>query len=242
LTLILEARNLYKSFGGLHAVNNVNLKVDEGEILGIIGPNGSGKTTLFNLITGFLRPNAGTVEYRGRDITGVKPHKICQYGIARAFQLVQPFPQLTVLQNVMAGRICGKKSATSLKRATKEADEILDFVRLIDRRDMLATDLNLPDRKRLEVARALATMPKILILDEFMAGLNSVETEDAMRLLREIRSSGTTLMVVEHIIKAVMGISDRLLVLNAGVKIAEGSPSEVIHDERVVKAYLGEEL
>ena len=238
----LEVKKINKSFGGLKVIIDLELYLDQGEILSIIGPNGSGKTTLFNLITGFLKADAGEVKFMGIDITGEKPHKICHYGIARVFQLVQPFAKLTTLQNVMAGRICGGRSARNIKEAAREAGEILDFVGLSTRRNMVAENLSLPDRKRLEVARALATRPKILILDEIMAGLNPKETKDAMGLLNEIRNSGITLMVVEHIIKAVLGISDRLIVLNAGQKIAEGNPLEVIRNEQVIEAYLGKEV
>jgi branched-chain amino acid transport system ATP-binding protein len=236
-----EVRQLNKSFGGLKVIVDLDLGLSQGEILSIIGPNGSGKTTLFNLITGFLKTDGGEVRFLGLNITGEKPHQICQHGIARVFQLVQPFAKLTTLQNVMAGRICGERCARNMKEAAREADEILNFVGLSPKREMIAGNLSLPDRKRLEVARALATRPKLLILDEIMAGLNPKETQDAMALLNEIRNSGITLMVVEHIIKAVLGISDRLIVLNAGRKIAEGNPSEVIGDEQVVEAYLGKE-
>ncbi len=221
------------------AVMNLDLGIEEGKIVGLIGPNGSGKTTLFNLITGFLKPDLGRMSFRGEDITGLKPHRICEIGIARIFQLVKPFAQMTALQNVMVGRLYGRNSTQSMKQAETESEEILDFIGLGEKRDVLAASLTLADRKRLELGRALAARPELLLLDEMMAGLNPTETDAAMQLVREIRNSGITVLMVEHIVKAVVGICDRVIVLSAGEKIAEGSPQEVINDQRVIEAYLG---
>lgn len=236
---LLEVEKLSKSFGGLMAVHRLDVAVNEGEILGLIGPNGSGKTTLFNLITGFLKPDSGRVKFRGEDITGLKPHRVCESGIARIFQLVKPFAQLTAVENVMVGRVYGRNPAQSLKQAGTEAREILDFVGLGDRGNVVAHSLTLPNRKRLELARALATKPQLLLLDELMAGLNPVETEAAMELVRNIRDSGVTVIMVEHIVKAVLGISSRVVVINIGEKIAEGTPQEVVNNQAVIEAYLG---
>jgi branched-chain amino acid transport system ATP-binding protein len=242
VTAMLEVENITKSFGGLTAINHLSLSLNEGEILGIIGPNGSGKTTLFNLITGLIKPDSGRIVFMNGDITGGRCHEICCQGIARTFQLVKPFLYLTTLQNVMAGRLYGKRSAPSLKMAAVEAEAILEYVGLKAKKSIAAKSLTLPDRKRLEVARALATKPKILLLDEVMAGLNPTEAENAMSLIRKIRDSGITIMLVEHVIKAVIGLSDRIIAINAGEKIAEGSPQQVINDKRVIEAYLGEEI
>jgi branched-chain amino acid transport system ATP-binding protein len=236
---ILKAKELSKSFGGLVALGNLSLGIEEGEILGLIGPNGSGKTTLFNVITGFLKPEAGSIEFRGKDITGLKPHQICESGVARTFQLVKPFAEMTALQNVMVGRVYGQHRAQSLKQARAECREILDFVGLGGKEEAVARNLTLVDRKRLELARALATKPQLLLLDEMMAGLNPAETEAAMGLVQNIRDSGITVAMVEHIVKAVMGLCHRVIVLSAGEKIAEGTPKEVVADKRVIETYLG---
>jgi branched-chain amino acid transport system ATP-binding protein len=237
--LLLEVERLSKSFGGLTALRALNFGVNEGEILGLIGPNGSGKTTLFNLITGALKPDSGQVRFRGENITGLKPHQVCQMGIARIFQLVKPFAQMTALQNVMVGRLYGRNPARSLKQATIESRETLDFVGLGDKADIVAGSLTLADRKRLELGRALAARPQLLLLDELMAGLNPVETETAMRLVKNIMDSGITVIMVEHIVKAVVGLSNRMIVINAGEKIAEGAPQQVVNDQQVIEAYLG---
>jgi len=236
---ILQVEKLIKSFGGLMALCEVNFEIFEGEIFGVIGPNGSGKTTLFNVITGFLKANSGKVTFMGKEITTLPPHQICRQGIARIFQLVKPFPQLTTLQNVMVGCTYGKNPATNMRRAKKEVVEILNFVGLGNKIEIPASQLTMAERKRLELGRALAAHPQLLLLDELMAGLNSAETETAMDLVKKIRESGITVIMVEHIMKAVLGISDRIIVLNAGEKIAEGPPKEVVKNQLVIEAYLG---
>lgn len=239
--MILEVQNLSKAFGGLMAVRQVDFTVDEGEIVGLIGPNGAGKTTLFNLISGLLKPDIGKIKFNGRDITGLAPHKICQSGIARTFQLTKSFMHITPLQNVMVGRAYGSEEASSVRQAMVESERILEFTGLGGKRVPVAAMLSLADRKRLEIARALATKPKLLLLDEMMAGLNPTEMEDAMQLVKRISNSGVTLIVVEHVMRAVLGISGRVVVLSSGEKIAEGTPQEIVHNKQVIKAYLGEE-
>ena len=221
------------------ALCEVNFEILEGEIFGVIGPNGSGKTTLFNVITGFLKANSGRVTFMGKDITGLPPHRICRQGIARIFQLVKPFSQLTVLANVMVGRMYGRNPASSMKQARERSAEILNFVGLGNKVEVIASQLTMAERKRMELARALAAQPQVLLLDELMAGLNPAETETAMDLVNKIKDSGITVIMVEHIMKAVLGISDRIIVLNAGEKIAEGPPKEVVRNPLVIEAYLG---
>jgi branched-chain amino acid transport system ATP-binding protein len=235
----LQVEKLIKSFGGLMALCEVNFEIVEGEIFGVIGPNGSGKTTLFNVITGFLKANSGRVTFMGKDITGLPPHQICRQGIARIFQIVKPFSQLTVLANVMVGGMYGRNPASSMKQAKEKGTEILNFVGLGSKTEIVASQLTMAERKRLELARALAAQPQVLLLDELMAGLNPAETETAMDLVNKIKDSGITVIMVEHIMKAVLGISDRVIVLNAGEKIAEGSPKEVVKNQQVIEAYLG---
>jgi len=237
----LRAAKLSKSFGGLRVLNKIDFEVHQGEILGLIGPNGSGKTTLFNLITGFLKPNSGRILFEDKDISGDQTHLICQMGIARTFQLVKPFPHMTALQNVMVGRMYGRKPARSVREAQAESEVILESTDLGAKKFSFAHSLTLSDRKRLELAKALATRPKLLLIDEMMAGLNLAETEDAIRIIKQIRDSGITLMVVEHVMRAVFEISDRIMVLNAGEKVAEGAPQEIMEDKGVVEAYLGKE-
>lgn len=238
-TTILNVEGLLKSFAGLMAVRELSLTVNEGEILGLIGPNGSGKTTLFNLITGFLKPDEGKIKFKGNDITGFKPHRISQAGIARTFQLVKPFAEMTALQNVIAGRTYGSKPIRSIKQARLEAEELLEFTGLSSKQSVVVGKLGLVDRKRLEIARALATKPELLLLDESMSGLNPAETQDAIRLIKEIRDSGITVMLVEHVMKVVLGMSDRIIVINVGEKIAEGKPQEITGNKAVIAAYLG---
>jgi branched-chain amino acid transport system ATP-binding protein len=236
---LLQVEKLNKSFGGLMALCELNFEIFEGEIFGVIGPNGSGKTTLFNVITGFLKAHSGKVIFMGKDITGLPPHQICRKGIARIFQLVRPFAQLTVLANVMVGGMYGRNSASNMKQAREKSTEILNFVGLGNKMEVAAHQLTMAERKRLELARALAAHPQLLLLDELMAGLNPAETEIAMELVKKIRGSGITVIMVEHIMKAVLGISDRIMVLNAGMKIAEGFPKEVVKNQQVIEAYLG---
>jgi branched-chain amino acid transport system ATP-binding protein len=237
---ILEVENLSKDFGGLRALASVSFALEEGSILGLIGPNGSGKTTLFNVITGFLRPTSGRVVFAGEDITGNAPYKACKAGIARTFQLNRPFSNMTVLENVMVGLLNGKEPVRSMKQARAESEAILAITGLAGKRLTRSGMLGLVDRKRVELARALGAKPKLLLLDEMMTGLNLREIEDVMKLVQEIRNSGTTVIVVEHVMKAVLGISDKVMVLSAGQKIFEGTPHEVINDQQVIEAYLGE--
>ncbi len=236
---VLQVEKIVKSFGGLMALCEVNFEILEGEIFGVIGPNGSGKTTLFNVVTGFLKANSGKVTFMGKEITGLPPHQICRQGIARIFQIVRPFPQLTTLQNVMVGRTFGKDPAPNMRKAKDEVAEIVNFVGLGNKIEVPASQLTMADRKRLELARALAAHPQLLLLDELMAGLNLAETETAMDLVKKIRDSGITVIMVEHIMKAVLGVCDRVIVLNAGEKIAEGPPKEVVKNQLVIEAYLG---
>jgi len=235
----LKIEKLCKSFGGLMAICNLEFEVEEGEIIGLIGPNGSGKTTTLNLITGFLKPDTGRVTFKGEDITGLPRYRVCQKGIARTFQLIKPFLDFTAIQNVMVGRIYGQEPTKSLKTAEKESRDILERVGLLDKAQVMAKDLRLMERKRLELARALATRPQLLLLDELMAGLNQSEAEEAMQLVKGIRDSKITIVVVEHIVKAILGLSDRIIVLNMGKKIAEDAPQEIVHNPDVIEVYLG---
>jgi len=236
---LLRAEGVCKAFGGLQALDGVDLVVGEHEIVGLIGPNGSGKTTFFNVLTGYYRPDAGSIRLGSVELAGCRPAEVCRRGVARTFQLVRPFAQLTARQNVMVGRAYGAAPARDLRQAAAEAEELLDFVGLGARADVPAHSLTLVDRKRLELARALATRPRLLLLDELMAGLNPTEIEAAMELVRRIRAQGISIIMVEHIMQAVMGVSDRVAVLNAGQKIAEGPPAAVTADPLVIEAYLG---
>lgn len=237
---LLKIDSLSKSFGGLKAVWNVDFTIEEGEIIGLIGPNGSGKTTTINLLTGCLKPNSGTIIFQEKNIAGLPRYQICGRGISRTFQLVKPFLEFSVLQNVMVGRMYGKESTKSLKVAAEESKLYLEKVGLLDKADKLAKELTLMERKRVELARALAAKPRLLLLDELMAGLNHAEAEDAMNLIRKLKVEfNLTILMVEHIVKAIVGLSDRIVVLNMGQKIAEGLPQEVIHNPEVIDVYLG---
>jgi branched-chain amino acid transport system ATP-binding protein len=214
--------------------------VEEGEVVGLIGPNGAGKTTLFNLISGALVPDGGVIKFKNRQISGLKPHQICRLGIARTFQSVKVFPDLTVFQNVLAGAVFGSAGRVPPGETAKEAEECLEFVGLSRYRDALARDLTLVNQKRLEVARALATRPELLLLDELMAGLNPAEVSQAMELVFRIRDQGITLVVIEHVMKAIMNVCGRIVVLHHGEKIAEGRPEEIARNKQVIEVYLGE--
>lgn len=234
---LLEVTDLTKKFGGLVANDHINMVINGGEILGLIGPNGAGKTTLFNCITRYFTSDSGTVEFQGKDITHLSAAQICHRGIARTFQIVRVFNEMTVLENVLIGALCRK---ASVAQAREEAMKILEFTRLLGKRDVLASDLTIADKKRIELARALATKPALLLLDEAMAGLTPTEMAEAVRLVKAIRDLGVTVLMVEHVMEVIMPISDRVVVLNYGRKIAEGVPAEIAGNEEVVDAYLGE--
>lgn len=235
--IILQTENVVKQFGGLVAVDNISIELHEGEILGLIGANGAGKTTLFNMISGSVRPTSGKILFNGIRIDKLPPNKICKLGLGRTYQIVQPFLNLTVLENTMVGALLRN---SSVKEARKKAEEILEFVGLSNRKDVVGGALNIPELKRMEVARALATEPKVLLLDEVMAGLNPTESEQVIELVRNIRENGTTIVIIEHVMKAIMNLSDRIYVLNQGKLIATGTPSEITQNSEVIKSYLGE--
>jgi branched-chain amino acid transport system ATP-binding protein len=235
--ICLNVSGLSKRFGGLAANNDIHFSVEEGEIVSIIGPNGAGKSTLFNCVTGFYKPDSGNVSFYGRDITGMRPDKVCNLGIARTFQIVEVIGEMTVLENVTTGVLLRYRR---IKPAMEKACEILAFTGLYEKKDFLGTELTIADKKRLEVSMALATQPRLLMLDESMAGLTKVELREIIDLIKKIRDKGMTLIVVEHVMEAVMQISDRVVVLNSGKKIVEGTPREVCSNQEVIQAYLGE--
>jgi ABC-type branched-subunit amino acid transport system ATPase component len=237
---MLEARGVTKRFGGLAAVSEVSFELRDGEILGLIGPNGSGKTTLVNVITGALPYSGGEVRFRGDTIHGLPSYAIGRLGVSRTFQIVKPFQNLTVVENVMVGALFGARGgARALSEARRQAEEVLEFVALTHRADAPADGLNVPERKRMELARALAMRPTVLFLDEVMAGLNPSEIDMAVALLKRIRDRGITLVVIEHVMKAIRDVSDRIMVLFHGEKLTEGPPREVLNNADVISAYLG---
>jgi branched-chain amino acid transport system ATP-binding protein len=235
---LLELKNLVKVFGGLRAVNDVSLQVEKGEIFGLIGPNGSGKTTIFNCINNFYPITGGNVLFKGESIKGLRPHKVCHLGIGRTFQVVKPLARLSVLDNVTASAFC---RVNRIREARDEAYRILDFCNLLSEKDKRAKSLPIAGRKRLEIARALATRPELLLLDETAAGLNPSELDEAIALIKRMRDNGITILIVEHIMKVIMTISDRIHAINFGQTIAAGTPKEVANNPAVIEAYLGEE-
>jgi branched-chain amino acid transport system ATP-binding protein len=235
---ILEIDQLTKDFGGLRAVDRLDITIEDGMIFGLIGPNGAGKSTAFNCIAGLYSPTSGQVLYKEDDITSLKPYDVCRRGIARTFQLVKPFPTKSVLKNVTVGSFLWSKN---INEAEEKALEVLEFVNLIDKKDVLGKSLTVADRKRLELARALATDPKLLLLDEVMAGLRPAEVDEVIAIIRKINERGITIFLIEHIMQAIMSLSELIVVIHYGKKIAEGKPEEIASNEQVIKAYLGEE-
>ena len=238
-TPILEVQNVTKAFGGLLAVDDVSFTMHEGEILGLIGPNGAGKTTLFNVINGVYKPTKGTIHFRGEDITGLPPYDVVRKGLARTHQIVKPLNEMTVLENVIVGACFGVENL-GLEPARYVADEALEFTGLAHMKDELAGKLNIALKKRLEVARALAANPRLLLLDEVLAGLNPSEVAKMLDVIRSIRDRGISILMIEHIMQAIMSLSDRIVVLNFGRKLAEGTPDEVANNPQVIEAYLGD--
>jgi len=237
MAALLEAQSVSKRFGGLQALSNVGFTVAEGEIVGIIGPNGAGKTTLFNVVTGVYPPDSGRVVFRGADVTGAAPHRICKLGAARTFQISKPFADLTVLQTVRIGAL---NRIRDMAGATVKALEMLELMGLAGKREELGRTLTVIERKRLEMARALATQPSLLLLDEVAAGLRPNEIQEMIALVRSIAAGGVSVLIIEHVLEAVMRLSGRIVVLNYGEVIAEGRPEELVDDPRVIEAYLGE--
>ena len=238
---LLEGQDVTKSFGGLAAVSNVDFHISQGEILGLIGPNGAGKTTLFNLISAALPLSSGEIRFKGQKISGLRPHQICRKGVARTFQEIKIFADMPVLQNISVGAMFGTPTRLSQADTARVASQALEFVELSELSAVPAKDLTLVDQKRTELARALATKPELLLLDELMAGLNPTEVSEAMKLVTRIRDTGITIFMVEHVMKAIMGICERIIVLHHGEKIAEGTPQEIAANKEVIEIYLGED-
>jgi len=239
LTVLLSAQGVTKRFGGLQALTHVTFDLPKGQIMGLIGPNGAGKTALFNTINGTYPPEEGRIIFRDKDVTALKPYDRARMGMARTHQIVQPLNELTVRENVMVGACFGRENQ-SLGRAAKTADEVLEFVGLQDRAEELASSLNVAQKKRMEIARALASRPYLLLLDEVLAGLNPSEISSMVETIKKIRKQGITIIMIEHVMKAVMNVSDRILVLDYGVQIADGKPEAISKNERVIEAYLGD--
>jgi len=237
---LLEVRGVSKRFGGLQAVSDVSFDLRKGEILGLIGPNGAGKTTLFNIVNGVYKPDKGTITFNGRDVTGLAPNKVVKMGLARTHQIVKPLNSLSVLDNVTVGACFGRESL-GLNAARETAREVLKRVGLGERAESSARNLTLAGKKRLEVARALAAKPTLLLLDEVLAGLNPTEVAQMIDLVRQIRDDGVSVFMIEHVMQAIMKLSDRIVVLNFGQKLAEGTPMEIAGDPQVIEAYLGDE-
>jgi branched-chain amino acid transport system ATP-binding protein len=235
---LLVIRDVTKAFGGLVAVNRMNTVVEEGKIYGLIGPNGAGKTTLFNIISGFYKPDSGDILFAEAKVTHLDSHELCAKGLARTFQIPKMFPEMSVIDNVLIGALSRTKA---VKLARKESEEIVNFLGMTDKKDALAGSLRVHELKRLEIAKALATKPKLLLLDETMAGMNTVEQNQMIDLLKRVHDSGTTLFVVEHVMHVVANLCDHLMVMNSGQKIIEGRPRDVLENEEVIKIYLGEE-
>ena len=233
---LLEIKNVTKRFGGLFANNRISFDISQGEIIGLVGPNGAGKTTLFNCISGYYPPTSGSILFEGREIKNSPPYKVCARGIARTFQIIENFQKMTVLENMMVGAF---KKHKYKGKAFKKALKVSEFIELSDKNLEYASDLSPPEQRRLGLGMALATEPKLLMLDEVMAGLTPKEIDEVLDLLRKIRDSGVTLIVIEHLMRAVMSICERIFVLDYGEKIAEGNPEEIAHDEKVIQAYLG---
>jgi branched-chain amino acid transport system ATP-binding protein len=239
MTVLLSAQGVTKRFGGLQALTHVTFDLPKGQILGLIGPNGAGKTTLFNAINGTYPPEEGRIIFRDKDVTTLKTYEHARMGMARTHQIVQPLNELTVQENVMVGACFGRENQ-SLGHAAETADEVLEFVGLQERAEQLAGSLNVAQKKRLEMARALASRPYLLLLDEVLAGLNSSEIANMVETVKKIREQGITIIMIEHVMKAVMNVSDRILVLDYGQQIAEGTPAEISKNEKVIEAYLGD--
>lgn len=237
---VLQTQGLTRRFGGLAAVDDVSIDVEEGSVLGVIGPNGAGKSTLVNLVTGHIKPSAGRVLLDGRDVTGQHPWTIAKARVARTFQIVKPFRGLSVRENVAVGSMFGPRNAGTVRRALRQADEVLDRVGLGEHADATPGELTVADARRLEFAKALALRPRLLLLDEVMAGLRGSEIGPALDLIRSLRAEGMTILVIEHVMKAILSVSDEVLVLHEGAVLTRGRPSTVVEDERVIEAYLGE--
>lgn len=235
---LLEIRNVIKTFGGLVALNGMNVVIEQGKIYGLIGPNGAGKTTLFNIVSGFYKPDSGDIFFVGRNVTHLESHELCAKGLARTFQIPKMFPEMSVIDNVLIGAL---RRTRAVKPARSEAEEIVSFLGMTEKKDTMAGSLTVQDLKRLEIAKALATKPKLLLLDEPMAGMNPVEQNQMMDLLKRVHGSGTTLFVVEHVMHAVVNLCDHVMVMDSGQKIVEGRPRDVLENEEVIKIYLGEE-